>query len=109
LFVSSTNSALSNLRNGNITDFRMSYKSAKDPIQTLHYEDSNFPAFFKKLKSRYTYTKRRGLDGKRRNTMSFSEIFKSTKKRGFNFTHDTILNRYYLCYSVDATWYPNDD
>ena len=108
LYTQSINSALSNLHNGNITDFTMKNKTKVDDRQSILYEDSNYPKFFNNLKSRYTYSIR-GKTNKRRRSISFQDILNTTKDSGFTFVHDIYLNRYYIHYSVPVDWFPTED
>jgi len=104
-FVSSYNSAVSNLYNKNISSFQMKYQSKKRKSQYASFEDSGFPSLLKKIKSRYTYK----TSIKKRQTTSFENIFNSTKKRGCELIYDKIRNQYYIHYSVDVSYYPSND
>ena len=101
--------AMINFMAGNVSKFEMKPKTKSSPMQTIFFDDSNFPVFFKNLKSRYTYSGV-GNGGKRRRTISFKDIFEqSPNKRGFNFTHNCVLNTYYINYCVERDWFPKED
>ncbi len=104
-FVGNVNSSIENKRNGNINHFKLGYASAKGPTEFLHFEDLKFPAFIKKIKSRYWYRTKSG----KRKSISFLEIFKGTKKRGIEIVHDKIRDIYMLHYPVEVDWYPPKD
>ncbi len=99
------NSVMTNYQNGNIRKFNFKYKSKKNPIQTVLYEDENFPSFIKKIKSHYWYT---NYDNTKVKT-SFQTIFKNSKNRGFEIVYDSINNKYFLHYPVEYNFYLEDD
>ena len=105
-FVDGVNSALANLRAGNIVDFNTKVKSKKDDRQIISYEDENFPAFFKKIKSRYTYSRNDKVRSNRRTTMTFNEILNTSKASGFTLVHDKSLDYYFIHYPVPFNWFP---
>jgi len=106
-YTSSLNSAISNFRNKNISKFKMTYKTKKDPIYYMHLEDSSFPSFIKEIKSKYWF---RTKDRKRK-YISFQDIFESgtTPKKGLEIIFDRINNKYFLHYPVEQDWFPKDD
>jgi len=99
------NSVMSNYQNGNIKDFKINYKSRKNPIQTALYEDEQFPSFIKNIKSHYWYT---NYDNKKVKT-SFKSIFNNSKNRGFEIIYDSLTDKYFLHYPVEYNFYIEDD
>jgi putative transposase len=102
-FVSSLNSAITNFKNGNISKFKMKFRSKKAPTEYLNFEDKGFPVFINKIKSRYWFT---GKDRKRKH-ISFSDI--DSQKRGIEIIHEKETGKYFLHYPVDREWFPTDD
>ena len=103
-FVSSLNSAVSNLRNGNIKAFRMELKTKKDCSNYLHFEDKSYPAFIRKIKSRYWFT----TPDRRRINIPYSKIFEENKK-GLEIIYEKETNRYFIHCPVDRNWFPEED
>ena len=104
-YVSSLNSAMSNLKHENISHFEMSFISKKEPTEFVLFEDCNFPVFIKRIKSTYWFRTR----DHRRITLSFQDIFESNKKRGFEIIHDKIADRFMLHYPIECDWFPEND
>jgi len=104
-FIYSLNSAISNYKNGNISKFNMKEMTTKKNTDYLHFEDSQFPAFIRQIKSRYCYTTK----NRKRTQLSFFDIFNSTKKRSIEIIYEKDTNRYFLHYPVEVSWYPSDD
>lgn len=102
-FVSSLNSALSNRKNGNIKHFTMKYRSKKNPTDYLNFEDKSYPAFIRKIKSKYWYTTK---DRKRIN-ISLKDI--KTKPRGIEIIYEKPTGKYFLHYPVERDWLPEND
>ena len=102
-FVSSLNSAISNYKNKNNNGFKMKFRTKKDVLDYINFEDKSFPSMIKKIKSRYWY---RTKDRKRKN-ISFSDI--QCNDKGMEIIHDKIKDRYFLHYPVEYDWYPSDD
>jgi IS605 OrfB family transposase len=102
-FVSSLNSAISNYKNKNNNGFKMKFRTKKDVLDYINFEDKGFPSMIKKIKSRYWY---RTKDKKRKN-ISFSDI--QCNDKGIEIIHDKIKDRYFLHYPVEYDWYPSDD
>lgn len=102
-FVSSLNSAISNSKNGNIKKFNMSFMSKKSNTRYLNFEDKGFPAFIKKIKSRYWYTTR----DRKRKYISFPDVDKC--KRGLEIVYEKETDRYFLHYPIERSWFPDDD
>ena len=103
-FTSSLNSAISNLRAGNISKFKMSFKTKKDPTYYMHFEDKAFPSFIRKIKSNYWYTTK---DRKRKH-INLETIFKE-RPRGIEIIYEKETNKYFLHYPIESDWFPNDD
>jgi len=103
-YTSSLNSAISNLKNGNISSFKMKYMTKKDSTYYMHFEDESFPSIIKKIKSRYWYTTK----NRKRKTISFEDIFKE-RKRGVEIIYEKHTNRYYLHYPIEYDWFPSED
>jgi IS605 OrfB family transposase len=103
-FVSSLNSAVSNLKNGNIKKFSMKFRSSKNVTNYLHFEDKNFPAFIKKIKSRYWFTNTKG----KRMNIPFSKVFEENKK-SLEIIYEKDTGRYFIHCAVDRNWFPEED
>lgn len=102
-FTSSLNSALSNLKNGNIKKFEMEYKSRKrDLTDYFHFEDKKYPAFINKIKSHFWY---RTKEHKRK-TCSFVDII---DKKSLEIIYEKDTNRYFLHAPVERNYFPVDD
>lgn len=104
-FTSSLNAAISNFKNGNINKFYMKYRTKKNPIDYIHFEDSGYPAFINKIKSRYWYTTR----DRKRVTMTFKECIDSSKKRGCEIIYEKDTGRYFIHFPVEIDWFPSTD
>jgi len=102
-FVSSLNSALSNLKNKNIKHFKMKYRSKKSPTDYLNFEDKSYPAFIRKIKSKYWYTTK----DRKRKSIPLGDI--NTQKRGIEIVYEKATNKYFLHYPVERDWLPEDD
>lgn len=98
------NSALSNLKAGNISKFKMSFKSKKDPFRILSFEDAGFPRFIKNISSRYFFTDKK----RKRNSVTLADVFKESP-RGLELSHDKKTNHYYVYYPIETNWYPDQD
>jgi IS605 OrfB family transposase len=81
----------------------MKYMSKKKNTEYLHFEDSSFPSFINKIKSKYSYTNK---DHKRVN-ISFSNI--NSKKRGLEIIYEKDTGKYYIHYPVEKDWFPTTD
>ena len=97
-------SAKSNLKNGNTTHFNLKSISKKKNNLYMLFEDKQFPAYIKKIKSRFNYTTK---DRKRKN-ITFQEIFKQSE-RGLEIIYEKDTKRYYLHYPIEHDWFPADD
>ena len=104
-FTSSLNSAISNLKNGNINKFDMGFMSRKKPTEYFSFEDKDFPSFIRKIKSNYWFTNSKG----RRDKISFSDIIESTTEKGLEIIYEKDTGRYFLHYPVDRNWFPEED
>jgi len=102
-FVSSLNSAISNYKNGNTQGFKMRFRSKRNPTDYLTFEDAQFPAFIKKIQSKYWFTTR----NRERKTLSFSDI--TTQPRGIEIIYEKATGKYFLHYPVDRDWFPTED
>ena len=103
-FNSSLNSAVSNVKNGNIKKFRMRLKTKKDSSNYLHFEDEEYPVFIRKIKSRYWFT----TPDRRRINIPYSKIFEENKK-GLEIIYEKETNRYFIHCPVDRNWFPEED
>lgn len=118
-FTMAINSGISNLKNGNISTFSMSYKSKKDPISLLHFDDGNYPSFINKIRSTYWFRTNRdeirysGYNKtgtkKTRCSISLKDIIKQTKKTSIEIIYDKVTDKYYVHIPVDQHWYPSID
>jgi hypothetical protein len=96
------NSAISNLKNGNIKKFSLKFLSQKNQLDILHFEDKGYPAEIDKIKSHYWY---RDSTGKR-TKISYTDI---PKQKGLEIIYEKKTNRYFLHYQVEANWFPPND
>ena len=103
-FTSSLNSAISNLRAGNISQFKMSFKTKKDSTYYMHFEDKSFPSYIRKIDSKYWFTTR----DRKRKYINFDTIFKE-RSRGIEIIYEKETNKYFLHYPIESDWFPNDD
>ena len=101
-FISNINSAISNYKNGNIKKFDMKYRTKKNKTDYIHFEDNGYPAFIRKIKSRYWYQTK---NGKRKN-ISFEDI---KSNRGIEIIYEKETDKYFLHCPVEVDWFPNDD
>jgi IS605 OrfB family transposase len=104
-YASSLNSAISNLKNGNISHFNMKFRSKRSPTDYLSFEDKGYPAFLNNIKSVYWYKSR---ENKRVN-IPLSKINKTSVKRGMEIIYEKKTNKYFLHYPVSRDWFPEDD
>jgi len=102
-FTSSVNSAISNYKNGNINKFDMKFRKKKNDIDYLHFEDSSYPAFINKIKSRYWYTTK----DRKRKCISLRDL--DCKKRSIEIIYEKAKNRYFLHIPVEREWFFSDD
>ena len=73
----------------------MSFKTKKDPIHYMHFEDKAFPSFIRKIKSNYWYTTK---DRKRKH-INLETIFKE-RPRGIEIIYEKETNKYFLHLSL---------
>jgi putative transposase len=100
------NSIITNFKNGNIKKFNLQYKSRKHSnTEFVMFEDSNFPAFLREIKSQYWYTNKNG----KKQRSSLSELIKQTKPRGIEITYDKRTDKYFFSYPVDYDFFPSED
>ena len=102
-FISALNSAISNYNNGNITKFSMRFRTRKNPTDYVFYEDPGYPAFIRKIKSRYWYTTR----DRKRKFISVKTI--DAKRRSIEVIHEKETDEWFLHYPVEVNWFPEDD
>ena len=96
------NSCLSNKRNGNISRFNMNYLSRKKSNEFLLYEDANFPSWLRNIESRFWFTTK----DRKRKTISFSDVFSDTPKKGMEIIFDKVKDQFYLHYPVEINYFP---
>ena len=101
-FTSSLNSAISNYKAGNCKHFEMKFLSKKSPKEILHFEDTNFPAYIKRIQSRYWFT----TPDRRRVHIPYSQI---PAKGGVEVVHEKETERYFLHVPVERNWFPEED
>ena len=101
-FTSSLNSAISNYKAGNCKHFEMKFLSKKSPKEILHFEDTNFPAYIKRIQSRYWFT----TPDRRRIHIPYSQI---PAKGGVEVIHEKETGRYFLHVPVERNWFPEED
>jgi len=85
--------------------FSMNFQTKKNNTENVFFEDEGFPKELREIKSRYWYSTK----DRKRITMSFSDIFNSTKKRGLEIIHEKPTGKYFLYYVVDRDWFPVND
>lgn len=109
-FTTSLNSGISNLKSKNISSFRMSYLSRKEPVSYLHFDDGNYPSFINKIRSTYWFRKRMNNKvNKTRSVISLKDIVEQTKKSSIEVIFDKVMDKYYVHIPVDINWYPSTD
>ena len=101
-FTSSLNAAISNYKAGNCKNFKMKSLSKKSPQEILHFEDLNFPAYIKNIRSRYWFTTK----DRRRVNIPYSQI---PAKGGVEVVHEKETGRYFLHVPVERSWFPEED
>ncbi len=105
-FTYAINSAISNLNNKNIKNFKMKYRSKKNNTDYMLFEDLHYPKYINKIKSNYWF---RNKD-RRRTKISFIEIVKESKtKRGLEIIYDKSTNKYFIHYPIESDWFPSSD
>ena len=110
-FTMALNSGVSNLKAGNIKSFHMKYKSRKDPISFIHFDDGNYPTMINKIRSTYWFRTKKTIEGKKktRTHIRLSDIISQTKKTSIEVILDKVDNRFYVHISVPEHWYPESD
>jgi hypothetical protein len=104
LYASSLNSVLTHFhRYGR--EISLPVLSKKNTDQIISFDDGEFPALFKNMRSVYTY-RQKTRTPRRRATLSLSEIIKLTRKRAITFIYQQDTDKYYIHYPVDASWFP---
>ncbi len=101
-------SANTNMKRGNVKSFELHPKKKKDLIESAYFEDSSFPILLRNIDSVYFFRKENGKN-RRREKVTFQDIFESTKKRGVELIYDKLKNRFFLHYPVETSWYPEND
>lgn len=100
------NSAISNFKNGHITEFDFKYRSKKkSPTEFVLFEDRNYPSFLRQIKSHYWYT---DINGKKVRC-SFLDLFSQGKQRGLEIIYEKKTDKYFFHYVVDSDFYPLND
>ena len=117
-YASSLNSGITNLREGNIRSHKMKFKTKKETIHSLHFDDSNFPSICTKIKSMYWFRVPRNQHQRRyektgtrkmRSCLSLSNIISQAGKNGLEVIYDQIEEKYFIHYPVNVNWYPTQD
>ena len=103
-FTSSLNSAVSNLKNGNIRKFEMRFQTKKSVTNYLHFEDKHYPAFIRKIRSRYWFT----TPDRKRINIPYSKIFEENPK-GLEIIYEKGTDRYFIHCPVERNWFPEED
>jgi IS605 OrfB family transposase len=102
-FKAMVNSSESNYVRGNNNDFNMKFKRKKEDLM-LAFEDFNFPAALKNIKSCYGYTTK----DRKRITISLSDITNESGRRGCTYKYDPLTDRYFLYYPVPVNYFPSN-
>ncbi len=102
---SNMNSSLSNRERGNIDDFNMSFKSRKQDVEFMRFEDKGYPSYINKIKSRYWFRNK----SHHRKTIQYSSLLKDHKCCGVEILYDKVTDQYFLHCPVDKDWFPEDD
>lgn len=100
-FTSALNSALSNLKAGNIKEFELKFKSRKNLEQTVYFEDECYPVLFKYIKSVYWFRNKE----RKRTTISLSNL----PRKGCEIVYDLVTDRYFIHAPVPVGWFPIED
>lgn len=86
-------SALANLKNKNITHFKLKYKKKKNLKAECLFEDSSFPSWIKKI---------RGLYKQKRKYISLKDCLNTFGcKGGITLIHDKLTDKYYIHLPVE--------
>lgn len=89
-------SALSNLKNKNITHFKLKYKKKKNLKAECLFEDKHFPAWIKKI---------RGLYKQKRKYISLKDCLNTFgSKGGITLIHNKLIDRYYVHLPVEIKY-----
>lgn len=107
-FVQNINSATSNYCNGNISDFKMKWKTSKDKHEYVNFTDGNFPVFLKTLKGRYSYRLPVGSP-KRRTSITWNDLISLHPTVGISILQDKQTKQWFACLPVERTWFPPSD
>ena len=101
------NSVISNFKNGNINNFEMKFMSKKKPIESMLFEDKDYPSFIRNIKSRYWFT---DINNKKKTT-TFSNILKENigNEKGCEIIYEKSTDRYFLHYPVEYDFFPEED
>jgi putative transposase len=108
-FVGNLNSAVSNYNNNNISSFTMKFRSRKEPTAYMLFEDKGYPSLINKIKSHYWFRKRSSNHRNTRESMTLSNIIKSTLHKGLEIIHDKQTDKYFIHYPVEQDWFPDTD
>jgi len=68
------------------------------------FEDRGYPAFIRKIESRYWFT----TPDKKKVNIPYSKIFEENKK-GLEIIHETGTDRYFIYCPVGRDWFPKED
>jgi putative transposase len=105
-YMSAKNSMLSNFHNGNCKRPPFTrFKTKKDPIKYIHFDDGQYPVYFRNMKSRWWYTTR----DRKRVALSLSDIIEQTKKGSLECIYEEHTNRFFLHVPVPRDWIPTND
>ena len=106
-FVQNINSSIANYKNSG-RDFSVNYKTKKNKIENIYFEDKCYDRKIDKIQSKYCYTK--VINGKRKRcSVSFKDIKTQIPIKSFNITHDKTTGRYCLNLSVPVDFYLEND
>jgi putative transposase len=97
-FVSNLNSARSNKRNGNISSYKLKYKTKKDATSTITFEDKGYPKWIDDIPAWYSYGRKR---------IPFKDLLKQITVKSITISLDKESGRYYIHLPVDVNWVPN--
>ena len=87
------------------TNVTLQYKSKKKNSDIMIFDDFNFPADLKNIKSYYGYRTK----DKKRVRVSLKDILNDAGKHGCTYIHDKETDTYHLHYPVPVNYYPVND
>jgi IS605 OrfB family transposase len=103
-FESNLKSAKTNCSRGNTKHFEMHFRSRKKN-DYVSFEDSSFPAIYKKLEGYYGYR----TNDKKRVSITPQDVAADVGWSGITITHDKETDQYHLLFPVPVNYFPSKD